>query len=57
MAEHGQTAIQKRAADLFAKDGSYQITPFLAPASGRSAILEYWSQVAETERNVHFDYR
>jgi len=46
----------RAAVDLFAEDGSYQVTPFLAPMRGRPAILEYWRQVAETERDVHFDY-
>lgn len=46
----------RAAASLFAEDGSYQVTPFLAPMRGRLAILEYWSHVAETECDVHFDY-
>jgi len=44
------------AADLFAEDGSYQVTPFVAPMRGRSAILEYWSKVAQTERDIQFGY-
>jgi hypothetical protein len=31
------------AADLFADDGTYQVTPFLEPMRGRPAILDYWS--------------
>src|SRR5436309_15624909 len=42
------------AADLFAEDGTYQITPFLAPMRGRSAIVDYWIHVAETERDIQF---
>jgi SnoaL-like protein len=34
------------AADLFAEDGSYQVTPFLEPMRGKPAILEYWTHVA-----------
>jgi uncharacterized protein (TIGR02246 family) len=44
------------AANLFAEDGSYQVTPFLAPMRGRSAILDYWFHLAETERDIHFEY-
>jgi len=44
------------AADLFAEDGSYQVTPFVAPMRGRSAIFEYWSKVAQTERDIQFGY-
>ncbi len=44
------------AASLYAENGTYQVTPFLEPMRGRSAILEYWSQVCRTERNVKFDH-
>ena len=44
------------AADLFAEDGTYQVTPFLEPMRGRTAIFEYWSHVAETERDIQFGY-
>lgn len=44
------------AADLFAEDGTYQVTPFVEPMSGRAAILAYWSQVARTEENIQFVY-
>jgi len=44
------------AADLFAKDGTYQVTPFVEPMRGRSAILDYWVHVAETERDIQFGY-
>jgi len=44
------------AADLFAEDGTYQVTPFVEPMRGRSAILDYWRQVAETERDIQFSY-
>jgi hypothetical protein len=44
------------AADLFTEDGTYQVTPFLDPMCGRAAILDYWSQVARTEEDIHFGY-
>jgi hypothetical protein len=44
------------AAALFAEDGTYQVTPFLAPMRGRKAILEYWLGVARTEENIRFGY-
>ena len=43
------------AADLFTEDGTYQVTPFLEPIRGRSAILDSWTHVAETERDIQFD--
>jgi len=44
------------AAALYAEDGTYQVTPFLAPMRGRKAIFEYWSEVARTEENIRFGY-
>jgi uncharacterized protein (TIGR02246 family) len=44
------------AAALYAKDGSYQVTPFLEPMRGRKAIFEYWSNVARTEEKIQFEY-
>lgn len=44
------------AADLFTEDGAYQVTPFLNPMRGRSAIFDYWVHVAETERDIRFGY-
>jgi uncharacterized protein (TIGR02246 family) len=44
------------AADLFAEDGTYQVTPFLEPMRGKQAILEYWTNVAQTEQNIQFGY-
>ena len=44
------------AADLFAEQDTYQVTPFLEPMRGRTAIFEYWSHVAETERDIQFGY-
>lgn len=44
------------AANLFTEDGTYQVTPFVEPMRGRSAILDYWVQVTGTERDVQFGY-
>jgi len=44
------------AADLFAQDGTYQVTPFLEPMRGRQALLEYWTHVAQTEQDIQFGY-
>ena len=41
---------------LFTENGTYQVTPFLAPMCGRKAIFEYWSEVARTEENISFGY-
>ena len=46
----------RAAANLFAEDGTYQVTPFAEPIRGRSAILDYWTHVAETERDIQFGY-
>jgi hypothetical protein len=40
------------AADLYADDGTYHVTPFVEPMRGRPAILEYWTNVAHTEQNI-----
>jgi hypothetical protein len=44
------------AADLFTENGTYQVTPFVEVMRGRKAIFEYWSHVAETERDIQFGY-
>lgn len=44
------------AAELFAADGTYQLTPFVEPIRGRSAIFDYWVHVAETERDIQFGH-
>jgi len=51
-----ETRDPKAAADLFAEDGAYQVTPFLEPMRGRPAILEYWTHVAQTEQDIRFGY-
>ena len=44
------------AAELYAEDGAYQVTPFLDPLRGRRAILDYWTEVARTEKEISFRY-
>jgi hypothetical protein len=46
----------RAAADLFAEDGTYQVTPFVEPMRGRQSIFEYWTNVAQTEQNIQFGY-
>jgi len=46
----------KAAAELYAEDGTYQVTPFVEPMQGRAAIFEYWAKVAQTEENIQFGY-
>jgi SnoaL-like domain len=46
----------KAAAELYAENGTYQVTPFVEPMRGRAAILEYWTHVAQTEENIQFGY-
>jgi hypothetical protein len=44
------------AAEHFAQDGTYQVTPFVEPLRGRQAILEYWAEVARTEQDIQFEF-
>jgi uncharacterized protein (TIGR02246 family) len=44
------------AAELYAEDGTYQVTPFLEPMRGREAIRDYWVEVAGTEKDITFSY-
>ncbi len=46
----------KAAAELYAEGGTYQVTPFVEPMRGRAAILEYWTNVAQTEEDIRFEY-
>jgi SnoaL-like protein len=43
-------------AELYAENGTYQVTPFVEPMQGRGAILEYWTHVAQTQENIQFGY-
>ena len=44
------------AAALYASDGTYRVTPFQEPMTGRQAIFDYWSEVARTQDQILFDY-
>jgi ketosteroid isomerase-like protein len=44
------------AAELYAEDGTYQVTPFLEPIRGREAIRAYWQEVTATEKDISFSY-
>jgi hypothetical protein len=46
----------RAAAELYADDGTYQVTPFLDPLRGRRAILDYWTEVTRTEKEISFRY-
>src|SRR5256885_9332727 len=46
----------RAAADLFAADGIYQVTPFVEPMRGREAIFDYWTHVTQTEQDIQFAY-
>ena len=46
----------RAAAALYSEDGTYQVTPFVAPLHGPRAILEYWEEVARTEENIRFEF-
>jgi ketosteroid isomerase-like protein len=47
----------KRAASLYAKDATYQVTPFEEAFRGQAAIYEYWKDVTTTEEDIKFDYQ
>ena len=51
-----ETRDAKAASELYADDGTYQVTPFVEPLCGRAAILSYWTHVAETEEQVDFSH-
>ena len=46
----------RAAAELFAEDATYQETPFVEPARGRAAIFDYWTNVARTQEDIHFEF-
>jgi hypothetical protein len=56
---YGQAWVNRNpedAAALFTENGTYQVTPFLDPMCGKKAIFEYWSEVAQTEKDIKFEY-
>ena len=44
------------AVELYAEDGTYQVTPFVEAMRGRTAIFEYWTHVTQTEEDIRFGY-
>ena len=42
------------AEELYAEEGTYQVTPFLEPMRGRKAIRAYWDEVTATEKDISF---
>jgi uncharacterized protein (TIGR02246 family) len=43
--------------NLFTDNASYHANPFSEPLSGRSAILNYWSDVARSQEQIQFNYK
>ena len=46
----------KAFAGLFSDNASYYANPFSEPLNGRSAILDYWSNVICTQEQIQFNY-
>lgn len=42
---------------LFTDDATYQVSPFSEAIRGREALTAYWSNVAVSQVDVHFDYQ
>ena len=49
-----ETRDPEAAAALFTEDASYQEDPFEEPLHGRPAILQYWSDVPESQEQISF---
>ena len=45
------------AAQIFAEDATYQVTPYEEPHAGQEGVRQYWAGVTENQRNVQFDYQ
>jgi uncharacterized protein (TIGR02246 family) len=43
-------------ASLFSDNASYYANPFSEPLNGRSAILDYWSNVICSQEQIQFNY-
>ncbi len=43
--------------DLFTKDAKYFEKPFLAPFDGIDSIIQYWQGIAQTQKDVSFQYK
>lgn len=51
-----ETRDPKAAGKLFTEDATYRETPFDNLMRGRTAIIEYWSDVPKSQENIHFRY-
>ena len=45
------------AASLFTADAEYYESPFDKPFIGANGVRDYWSEVPESQRDIHFAYR
>lgn len=45
------------AAQIFAEDATYRVTPYEEPHVGRDGVRSYWAGVTENQRNVQFEYQ
>ena len=43
--------------DLFVQDAKYLEKPFSTPFDGIDSIIEYWQGVAQTQKDVSFQYK
>jgi uncharacterized protein (TIGR02246 family) len=44
-------------ANLFTDNATYHTNPFSEPLSGRSAILDYWSNTIRSQEQIQFNYK
>ncbi len=49
-----ETRDARAAADLFAEDSTYRLSPFEEPMRGRSAVFEYWSNATRSQEQIRF---
>ena len=46
-----------KAANLFAEDSTYQVTPYEDAHTGQDGVRQYWAGVTAGQRNVVFEYQ
>jgi len=51
-----ETRDPEAAVRLFTREATYHETPFDEPARGYAEILEYWSEGARSQEDVHFSH-
>ncbi len=51
-----ETRDPEAAVRLFTREATYHETPFDEPARGHAEILEYWSEGARSQEDIHFSY-